>query len=557
MESYNQNQDILQWWKEHSDKLPLMAKLASRILAIPASSAASERSFSTTGRVIEERRTRLKVDYMTKYITSLLLDDRPKFHNLDRPRGISPPSPPGQSAPGHMNPKLNVKTMHTMFLEKYPELEGKIKYQYYWEYFKNNFSLSFGAPVKDACSKCEELNTKIMSKDLNNVAKRVAAAELLVHKHRSKKFYNNIKKTIEISQQNKKVLVLLNYKMYTCAVDLCSETVTCFVFVCLKRLPVDPPEKLFFSLQWLHFAIFPFTCAHSTDENWSPWLPPRIPSHIMTSNNVDVERRETPRTSLQSKTATLGKARNVVNGVIQSFICLRSDDEFSKLWATVVELAEKHNILLEVPHIGSNRKRAQPVHLNEFHLETTTGAEQDDQINASDLIELYYRRTVYFPIIDTIINNLRYRFSEESLEMASSIDCFMEMDYEKSQYFINHYKVVMNINLNLLKSEMLVLKNCLPSNYNHDIVKNICKELTFLNVYKMLQVALTIPVSSATCERSFSSMRRLKNWLRASMEQQRFTDLAILNIERDIVNKITSSEILEKYSTSNRKIILV
>lgn len=55
MESYNQNQDILQWWKEHSaSKLPLMAKLASRILAMPASSTARERSFSTSGRVIEE-----------------------------------------------------------------------------------------------------------------------------------------------------------------------------------------------------------------------------------------------------------------------------------------------------------------------------------------------------------------------------------------------------------------------------------------------------------------------------------------------------------------------
>jgi len=84
---------------------------------------------------------------------------------------------------------------------------------------------------------------------------------------------------------------------------------------------------------------------------------------------------------------------------------------------------------------------AQSVHLNEFHLETTTGAEQDDQINDSDSVQLYWRRTVYFPIVDTIINNLKYRFSEESLEMASSIDCFMEMDYEKSQYFINHYKV--------------------------------------------------------------------------------------------------------------------
>jgi len=121
------------------------------------------------------------------------------------------------------------------------------------------------------------------------------------------------------------------------------------------------------------------------------------------------------------------------------------------------------------------------------------------------------------------------------------------------------FKDVMVINLDLLKAEMLILKNCLPSSYNHNIdtIKDICKKATFPNVFKLLQVAFTIPVSSATCERSFSSMRRLKNWLRTSMEQQRFTNLSILNIERDIVNKINSSEILEKYSTKNRKLLLV
>lgn len=60
-------------------------------------------------------------------------------------------------------------------------------------------------------------------------------------------------------------------------------------------------------------------------------------------------------------------------------------------------------------------------------------------------------------------------------------------------------------------------------------------------------------MSSAICERSFSSIRRLKNWLRANTEQQGFTDLSILNIERDVVNKMTSSEILERYSTSKEK----
>lgn len=69
-----------------------------------------------------------------------------------------------------------------------------------------------------------------MSKDLNDVAKRVAAAELLVYKHRSKKFYNNIK-TIEISQQNKKVLGL------------------CFDFMAVVDLPKIPVQEVYYYRQ--------------------------------------------------------------------------------------------------------------------------------------------------------------------------------------------------------------------------------------------------------------------------------------------------------------------
>ncbi|KAJ9577660.1 hypothetical protein L9F63_005740, partial [Diploptera punctata] len=44
-------------------------------------------------------------------------------------------------------------------------------------------------PQVDVCSTCEDLNTKIKSSTLNDVAKRAAVAELLVHKRRAKKFY--------------------------------------------------------------------------------------------------------------------------------------------------------------------------------------------------------------------------------------------------------------------------------------------------------------------------------------------------------------------------------
>ncbi|ROI15721.1 Zinc finger BED domain-containing protein DAYSLEEPER [Anabarilius grahami] len=52
--------DVLLWWKENAKTFPNLAMIARKILSIPASSAASERDFSTAGFVIQEQRTQLK-----------------------------------------------------------------------------------------------------------------------------------------------------------------------------------------------------------------------------------------------------------------------------------------------------------------------------------------------------------------------------------------------------------------------------------------------------------------------------------------------------------------
>ncbi|CAI6344170.1 unnamed protein product [Macrosiphum euphorbiae] len=123
------------------------------------------------------------------------------------------------------------------------------------------------------------------------------------------------------------------------------------------------------------------------------------------------------------------------------------------------------------------------------------------------------------------------------------------MDFEKGSYFINHYKDVVNIDLTSLKAEMLLTKNCLQ---NFDIlgIKKVVTEDVFPNLFKLIQVGLAIPISSATCERSFSSMRRIKNWLRTSMEQSKFTDLSVINIERDLSNKIYKDKIINNFAMS-------
>ena len=56
----------------------------------------------------------------------------------------------------------------------------------------------------------------------------------------------------------------------------------------------------------------------------------------------------------------------------------------------------------------------------------------------------------------------------------------------------------------------------------------------FSNVLVLLNIGCTLPVTSCECERRFSAMRRLRNWLRKSMKTDRLTSLALMNNHSDI-----------------------
>jgi hypothetical protein len=59
----------------------------------------------------------------------------------------------------------------------------------------------------------------------------------------------------------------------------------------------------------------------------------------------------------------------------------------------------------------------------------------------------------------------------------------------------------------------------------------------FPNLRISLQILLTIAVSIASCERSFSKLKLILSHLRASMGQDRLSDLALLSVERETLEK--------------------
>ncbi|CAF2224075.1 unnamed protein product [Rotaria magnacalcarata] len=55
-------ESVLQWWKKWSINYPMLSVLARSLLGIPASLCTSQRIFSATGRILEERRQNLGDD---------------------------------------------------------------------------------------------------------------------------------------------------------------------------------------------------------------------------------------------------------------------------------------------------------------------------------------------------------------------------------------------------------------------------------------------------------------------------------------------------------------
>ena len=85
-----------------------------------------------------------------------------------------------------------------------------------------------------------------------------------------------------------------------------------------------------------------------------------------------------------------------------------------------------------------------------------------------------------------------------------------------------------------LDTECVLAKRTLNGKELHEVI-DVFRELSplrtaFPSLVKLIQIGLTIAVSTAHCERSFSALKRIKSYLRSTMSQQRLVDLAILSI---------------------------
>jgi len=79
-----------------------------------------------------------------------------------------------------------------------------------------------------------------------------------------------------------------------------------------------------------------------------------------------------------------------------------------------------------------------------------------------------------------------------------------------------------------------------------------CDALLFPQIHILLQLFLTLPLTSATAERSFSTLRRLKSYLRSTMGQSRLNGLAQMSINHDL--SIDAEDVLNELAKKKRRL---
>lgn len=270
---------------------------------------------------------------------------------------------------------------------------------------------------------------------------------------------------------------------------------------------------------------------------------------------------------ISAYSSMLEPVANNLQGVDQNLLTVR------KQITSLVELIKNHrNFAKDNFHnLWENMETC----LSELNIELTpprTVKRQTCRTNIpSDSPESYYRRSIFIPYLDSLITSLEERFPEENdvsysiFNLApSSMKKLDQDEYERitngifNKYgtFLENYQAESATWYHYYKT----YKDASESISNvFDALK--AAEIFYPSVFRALCIGLIIPATTCTAERSFSTLRKVKTWLRSTMSEGRLDALCMMYIHRNLVNELIEkgfySEIIDRFGQDRRRLQLV
>ena len=263
---------------------------------------------------------------------------------------------------------------------------------------------------------------------------------------------------------------------------------------------------------------------------------------------------------LQSPKLQLASAIDLVKAVVATLTDARCPEEFEKLWLEGNALWDK---IVSVKKTRQVRQRQQSRLFDDFVVEAPLGQRE----TLEDSTE--FCTQVYYPVIDILITEINERFSDISCAVFEGISALNPksakfLDYELLSKMALHY----GINTTDLEGELRLVRRMLDKKrQDRGIEVSTPMDLAnalephrdiLIDVYRLVCISVTLPVTSASCERSFSALKIIKNYLRNTSGHERTSNISVLSVNEVRTKELDIDMLIDAFATNhtNRRIIL-
>ena len=246
-------------------------------------------------------------------------------------------------------------------------------------------------------------------------------------------------------------------------------------------------------------------------------------------------------TYLQSKSCDLVEAVRECKLIIDQLSDERNDDSvWDALFDKAVTMADTIEVLPSMPRrIGRQVNRAN---------------------HPADTPSQYWKRALYCPFLDYFIAELTGRLLDNSdrFQGQNLIPARLEwLTAECIDKLYETYRHDLTDNQGTFNSEVQRWQRRWSSPDVIEKPKSLKASLSVTNkelypsIFAIFAILVTMPVTTSTTERSFSSLRRLKTYLRSTMVQDRLSSLALIHVHREM--DIDTERVLRSFALAKNR----
>lgn len=244
--------------------------------------------------------------------------------------------------------------------------------------------------------------------------------------------------------------------------------------------------------------------------------------------------------TLQSSSMSAAEGQKIADMTVHTLKSIRSDEKFLLFWKVIKQKASSLNV--NEPTLPRKRKRPRRYE---------DGASDGD---FPESVEDLYRRT-YFEALDLIVCGIEERFDQPGYKVYSNLEDLLVKAVKKENYdeelkfVVEFYKD--DFNQDQLSMQLAVLSSNISSDSAQDLksilqyLQNLseAQRLLLSEVCTLASLVIVMPATNAVSERSFSSLRRLKSYLRSTMTQTRLNNLMVLHVHSNLTDKLSLTEV--------------